>query len=68
MDIDDKRIDKLITNCGDSRNKQRLITFKMQLDGEVPEDKHIYGFSMKEIQDFCNKNNIVFIASDDYEK
>ena len=68
LDIDDKRIDKLITNCDDNRSKQRLITFKMQLDGKVPEDKHIYGFSMKEIQDFCNKNNIVFIASDDYEK
>lgn len=68
LQIDKEKIEKLIVNCSENKNKQRLIVFMMQIDGETPEDKQISGFSMKEIQNYCDRSNIVFVASDDYEK
>ena len=67
LSIDGVRIDSLIAECTSNKGKQRLIVFKMQMEGKKPKYKDNFGFSMQEIQDYCDDNNIDFIASDDYE-
>lgn len=58
-------IDKMIGNTTNAKEKQRLIVFKMQIDGERPKEHNM--FYAEEIQSFCDKNSIRFEASDSNE-
>ena len=66
--LDNAGIDVLINETSFNKDKQRLIVFKMQLNGEKPKDKSMVGYSIEDIQAYCSKQSIDFAASDDYEK
>lgn len=58
-------IDKMIGNSTSAKEKQRLIVFKMQINGERPKEHNM--FYAEEIQSFCDKNSIRFDVSDSNE-
>jgi len=66
--LDNLGIDALIEKAWNKKDKQRLIVFKMQLNNIKSKDKNITGYSIEEIREYCNQSEIVFEASDDYEK
>ena len=66
IDVGKLNIDELIKNEENNSKKQRLIVFKMQIDGLTPTDSVVNGFSVFEIKDYCRKNKIDFEPSDDY--
>ena len=67
--FDFKTVDvgNLIDKATNSALKQRLIALKMQLVGVESKDKSISGFSVSDIQSYCDANNITFKASGNYE-
>ena len=67
LKLNDEGIDFLIAKSSSNREIQRLLVYKMQLNGTKPKDNYITGFSTEDIQCYCDKNNISFNASDDYE-
>lgn len=67
IDVENFNLVAQIKLSKDNSLKQRLIAFKMSVDGLIPEDADIKGFSVEEIQKYSSEKSIEFIASDDYE-